>query len=171
MRRVLYSVAMSLDGYIARPNGDFDWIPSDSSIDWNVFMNRFDTVLMGRNTYEITSRQAGGGMPNMQVYVFSRTLPAADSTNITIAAEDAAGVVEDLKKREGKDIWLMGGGVLFRSLLDARLVDAIEIGIVPILLGDGIPLLPHGATTTRLTLTHSKTHPSGIAILTYDVLQ
>lgn len=171
MRRIMYSVAMSLDGYIAGPNGEYDWIPEDDTIDWNAFMSRFDTVLMGRPTYEIALQQgSGGAMPNMRTYVFSRTLSRDQvASDITLVTDDAVKTVSQLKAESGKDIWLMGGGVLFRGLLDAGLVDSVEVGIVPILLGEGIPFLPPGPGKTHLTLANSKTYPSGITHLTFDV--
>lgn len=170
MRKVLYSVAASLDGYIAGPDGEFDWIPMDPEMDWTAFMNRFDTILMGRRTYEIAAaQQSAASLPNMPTYVFSRTLRSEDHPDVHIISEDAASVVNELREAEGKDIWLMGGGVLFRSLLEAGLVDGVEVGVVPVLLGQGLPLLPSMPSSTSLTLTDTKTYPSGIVILSYDV--
>jgi dihydrofolate reductase len=170
MRRVLYSVAASLDGYIAGTRGEFDWIPMEPTFDWKAFRGRFDTVLMGRRTYEVAAAQeSGGSMPEMRTYVFSRTLESAKHPMVTVVSENAAGVVDGLRKDSGKDIWLMGGGVLFRSLLEADLVDGVEVGLVPILLGQGIPLLPAMPRHRRLVLTKTQTYPSGIVLLNYDV--
>lgn len=172
MRRVLYSVAASLDGYIAGPGGEFDWIPMDPAIDWAAFMGRFDTVLMGRRTFELTLGEgAPASQSQMRTYVFSRTLKAENHPNVTIVGDNAASVVKALRAESGKDIWLMGGGVLFRSLLEADLVDGVEVGIVPILLGKGLPLLPPPARSAALRLVQSKTYPSGIMLLTYDVVR
>lgn len=172
MRKVLYSVAASLDGYIAGPNGEFDWIPMDLEMDWAAFMNRFDTILMGRRTYEIAvDQQSDASPPNISTYVFSRTLRSEDHPNVHIINNDVSRVVGDLRQAAGKDIWLMGGGVLFRSLLEAALVDGVEVGVVPILLGQGLPLLPTVPASTRLTLAGTKTYPSGIVILSYDVIR
>lgn len=172
MRRVVYSVASSLDGYIAGPGGEYDWIPMDTSIDWKAFMGRFDTVLMGRKTYEIALAQGGGpSSPGTRTYVFSRTLKSADHPKVTIVAEGARKVIEDLRAADGKDIWLMGGGVLFASLLGAGLVDVVEVGLVPILLGEGLPLLPRTPLRTRLALGTTQVYPSGIIRLTYDVVR
>ncbi len=170
MRRVLYSVAASLDGYIAGPGGEYDWIPMDSTIDWKGFMSRFDTVLMGRRTYEITLTQhEGAPSPGMRPYVFSRTLRSADHPKVTMVAKDEIRVVNELRVGSGKDIWLMGGGVLFGSLLEAGMVDGVEVGLVPVLLGGGLPLLPPMPRRTRLALTKTHTYPSGIVMLSYDV--
>ena len=170
MRRVVYSVATSLDGYIAGPNGEFDWIPKDEAIDWGAYMRRFDTVLMGRKTFEIAARHdSGANLPNMRTFVFSRTLRATEHPKVTIVADDAASVVSGLRAQRGRGIWLMGGGVLFRSLLQAGLVDVVEAGLVPILLGKGIPLLPPLRKPVVLDLKQTKKYPSGILLLTYEV--
>lgn len=171
MRHVRYSAAASLDGYIARPKGEYDWIIMDPAIDFAEFFKGFDAVLMGRRTYEVALAQGGGpAIPGMRSYVFSRTLRAADHPDVTMVAESADTVVAGLKQESGKDIWLMGGGVLFRSLLDARLVDTIEVGVMPVLVGRGIPLLEPGAYGTTLRLTESRALASGIMMLSYDIV-
>lgn len=158
MRRVRYAVAMSLDAYIAGPAGEYDWIIMDPTIDFGAFYKTIDTVLMGRRTFEIAQRL--GPSPGMRTYVFSRTLRAHDYPNVTIVA-DAASTVAVLRAEAGKDIWLMGGGVLFRSLVEAGLVDTVEVGVVPILLGQGVPLLPPLPRSVHLALTDSEPYSSG----------
>lgn len=170
MRRVHYCVAASLDGYIAGLRGEYDWIPAEPAIDWAAFMQRFDTVLMGRGTYELVAGDStGAAMPQMSTVVFSRTLKSAEHPKVTIVAHDAPAYVGALRQAPGKDIWLMGGGVLFASLLESDLVDVLEIGLSPVLLGQGLPLLPPMPRRTRLVLKHTHTYPSGIVMLTYDV--
>jgi dihydrofolate reductase len=143
---------MSLDGYIAGPNGESDWIVMDPDIDFGALMGTFDTLLMGRKTYEATRQQGGGGaMPGMEVYVFSRTLRQADCPDV-IVSDKPAETVAALKSKPGKDIWLFGGGVLFRSLLELGLVDAVEVAVIPVLLGGGLKLLPSPANETKLRL-------------------
>jgi dihydrofolate reductase len=173
LRRVRYGVAMSLDAYIAGPNGESNWIVDDPDIDFTEFFSRFDTLLIGRKTFEAMLKMGGGGgsWPGMKSFVISRTMKQADHPDVTIA-RDAVALVADLKAEPGKDIWLFGGGELFRSLLDAGLVDGIDVGVMPVLLGGGIPLLPSPAEQTRLTLRRQRVYEkSGIIGLEYDVVR
>jgi dihydrofolate reductase len=168
-KRLRYQVAVSLDGFIAGPKGEADWIVSDPSIDFGALFKQFDTLVMGRKTYEAMSGQGSGSMPGVEVVVFSRTLPASTRRGFSIVNDSPLQVVPALKAKAGKDIWLFGGGTLFRSLLDAGLVDTVELAVVPVLLGSGIPLLPPGQAT-KLALSDHKILPaSGIAMLCYSV--
>jgi len=169
-RRLRYQVAASLDGFIAGQRGEYDWIVMDPSIDFAALFKEFDTAVMGRKTYEVLTAQGGdGAMPGLDVVVFSRTLPAAAHPGVRIVNDEPREIVAALKAKPGRDIWLYGGGVLFRSLLDAGLVDTVEVAVVPVLLGSGVPLLPPG-TTAKLVLADQKTLPaSGIVALSYAV--
>jgi len=170
MRRIVCSVAMSLDGFIAGPGGEYDWIPNEPDIDWGGFMARFDTVLMGRRSYEAALAVPGGALPELETFVFSTTLRADDHPEVTVVSDSIDGAIAELRQAPGKDIWLFGGGSLFRSLLERGHVDRIEVGLIPVLLGGGIPLLPHPAATVPLRLVDRHTYPTtGTVLLTYDV--
>jgi dihydrofolate reductase len=171
MRPVCYSVAVSLDGYIAGPNGEFDWIEVDPEIDFKELFAAYDTVLLGRKSYEAARRQGGGGgMPGMKSYVFSTTLRPADCSGATLSS-DPRETIRALKQQPGKAIWLFGGGVLFRSLLELGLVDQVQVGIVPVLLGDGLPLVEHPAKLAKLKLTKHRVYAkTGTVLLDYDVV-
>ena len=168
MRRLRYNVAISLDGYLAGPNGEFDWIVEDRTIDFDALYAEFDTLLMGRKTYEVVRSQGGGGpVDRMTTIVVSRTLRHEDHPGVTIISDHIAEKVARLRARPGKDIWLFGGGQLFRGLLDAGLVDTVEVAIMPVLLGGGIPVLPPGRPGTGLRLDKSRVLPSSIVMLEY----
>ena len=169
MRRIRYLVAASLDGYIAGPTGEFDWIVQDPEIDFAEMFAQFDTFLIGRRTFEA---MAGGPKLDGKVIVFSRTLRPEDHPEVTIVAGNEREIVDALRREPGKDIWLFGGGELFRCLLDAGLVDTVEVAIIPILLGGGIPLLPPPASMTKLKLTGRRVYEAtGIVSLQYAVHQ
>lgn len=168
MRKLRYSVAASLDGFIAGPNGEFDWIVQDPVFDFAALWAQFDTLLMGRRTFEVAIIR----FPNLEemgkkVVVVSTTLK--EYPGATILRDHISQAVAALKAEPGMDIWLMGGGVLFRSLLDARLVDTVELSVNPVLLGSGVPLLPEGARA-QLHLNECRSLPSGIVRLEYSVL-
>src|SRR5262245_31792949 len=142
VRRVRYGVAMSLDGFIAGPNGEADWIMIDPEIDFEAMYRQFDTMLLGRRTFEGMKRVGGAGsMPGMQVFVCSRTLRQEDHPGVTIVA-NAEELMAELRSQPGKDVWLFGGGSLFGSLAELGLVDTVEVAVIPVLLGEGVPLLP-----------------------------
>lgn len=169
MRRIRYQVACSLDGFIASPDGSYDWIPADPDIDFPALLEQFDTLLMGRRTYEVL--QAGGfTYPGQQMVVLSRTLDPRQHPDVTVLAENAVEEVRAMRQGAGKDIWLFGGGEVFRLLLEQGLVDTVEPALVPVLLGSGIRLLPETSVRARLRYRTQTLYPrSGILLLEYDV--
>jgi dihydrofolate reductase len=164
---------MSLDGYIAGPGGEYDWIVMDPDFDFLKHMRQFDTFLIGRKTFEAMRRMGNDAQstPGTQNVVFSRTLRPEDYPQVVIS-DDAVRFVTELRAKPGKDIALFGGGELFRSLLGAGLVDRVEMGLIPVLLGGGIPLLPPPATRTTLHLRKQRLYEkTGTVLLEYDIVR
>jgi dihydrofolate reductase len=173
MRRIRYGVGMSLDGFIADEKGGTNFLVSDPAYDSAPFFASIDTVLMGRVTYEGAVRQGMRAYPGLQNYVVSRTLRQSDYPEVTVLGDGSERAIADLRAGTGKDIWLCGGGVLFRSLLEAGLVDTVELGISPTLVGGaGTPLVAVGpllSRVARLELTRHTVLPTGLLILEYAV--
>ncbi|MCY3965103.1 MAG: dihydrofolate reductase family protein [Acidobacteria bacterium] len=171
MRRVRYCVAMSLDGYIAGPNGEADWIVIDPDYDFAELYGEFDTYLIGRKTFESTGGQDQGSMPGARTYVFSRTLKQSDYRNLTIVGDDWKEVVKSLREEDSKkDIWLFGGGSLFRSLAEAGLVDTVEVAVIPTILGGGVPLIAEPVPRIKLELEAQNVYKeTGTVDLVYSV--
>jgi dihydrofolate reductase len=173
MRRIRYQVATSLDGFIAGPKGEADWIITDPEIDFGALFAQFDTALIGRRTFEVMTggkKKKASAMPGMKTFVFSRTLRQSDYPKVTIVADRVEETVAGLRKAEGKDIWLFGGGALFRSLLEAGLVDTVQLAVIPVLLGEGIPLLGPPHRQAKLKLIGHKIYKTGIVSLEYAVV-
>ena len=168
MRRVRYQVACSLDGFIAGPDDDFGWITPEPSFDFDELYAQFDTLLMGRRTYEIV-RAAGEDFRGKEVLVASRTLEPESQLEIEVVSDGLEERIRELRSQSGGDIWLYGGGELFSQVLGWGLVDTVEPAIIPILLGSGIPFLPSPAVRRRLTLVRHRAYPSGMVLLEYEV--
>lgn len=169
MRKVILSLGISLDGYIARPNGavDFLFMPKDYS--FAEFYNSVDTAIMGRKTYDVALKMDRGSFqdPRIANYVFSRKLPPGPRKGVTITRQTPAALVKQIRRRAGKDIWLMGGGELARDFLKADLVDELDLGVVPVLIGKGIPLFPSGFPQRDFALVENRTFSRGLIELRY----
>jgi dihydrofolate reductase len=163
---------MSLDGFIAGPTGEADWIIMDPEIDFvnKAIYGQFDTMVMGRRTFEGMKGGGGGGsMPGMQVFVFSRTLRQEEHSGVTIV-DNPEKLMAELRSKPGKDVWLFGGGSLFRSFAELGLVDTVEVAVIPVLLGEGVPLLAAPAKRIELKLTGHKLYAkTGTMSLEYAV--
>jgi dihydrofolate reductase len=169
MRKVVLGLGISLDGYIARPDGavDFLFMPKDYSM--GPFFATIDTAIMGRKTYDAALKMGGGnfGDSKMKSYVFSHSQPPGERAGVTFVNESAATFVQKLRKQPGKHVWLMGGGELAREFLKHDAVDELYIGIVPVLIGEGLPLFPSGFPQREFTLLENKTFSKGMIALKY----
>jgi len=172
MRKLVLSVAMSLDGFIEGPNGEYDWCFIDKDYDFAEFFSRIDTIFVGRKTYEMSSEMEGGpaGFPKFKEYIFSTTLQQVKD-GATLIQGDIKSEVTKIKQEEGKDIWLFGGAKLTTSLMNLGLIDELSLAIYPILLCGGKPLFSNIKDRTQLSLVNTKTYSSGIVSLTYNLGQ
>jgi dihydrofolate reductase len=170
MRKVVLGIGISLDGYIARPDGsvDFLFMPRDYSM--APFFKRVDAAVMGRKSYEMGLKLGGGKAGNfgMDCYVLSRTLEPGERDGMKIVSQAPRQLLAELRKKKGKDIWLMGGGELAREFFKADLVDELYLGVVPVLLGEGIAAFAAGFPERKFSLMENKTFSQGMIALRYQ---
>jgi dihydrofolate reductase len=170
MRKVVLGLGISLDGYIARPDGavDFLFMPKDYSMAG--FFATIDTAVMGRKTLDAGLKMGGGSFNayGLTCYVMSRSQPAGQRSGYTVTRQSPEALVREIRKRPGKNIWLMGGGELAREFLKADLVDELYLGIVPVLIGEGIPLFPSGFPQREFSLVENKAYSKGLLSLRYE---
>jgi dihydrofolate reductase len=175
MRKVIFGGANSLDNFIARKDDAVDWLLFSKDVEkiMKDMWENIDTVVMGRKTYEVAQRMGGGGgggYPGVKTYVFSRTIKKPNKKKLFFVNEDAAAYVRRLKEeKEGKDICVLGGGVLAKSLFEADIIDEIGFNIHPVLLGSGIPLFHEMSRQIDLELKECKQLSSGCVLLTYKI--
>ena len=191
MRSIVYYVASTLDGFIAREDGSFDGFLWDDQYGADLFERfpetfpahlqpadappvenkHFDTVLMGRKTYGVGLREGiTNPYPTLVQYVFSRTMEESPDEHVTLVAEHVEETVRALKQEPGKAIWLCGGADLAATLFDANLVDTLIVKLNPVVFGTGIPLIGKGIEPTALTLIENNVYQSGHVLLQYAVL-
>lgn len=171
MRKVKLSVASTLDNYIARPDGGFDWIFHDQDYGLREFFSSVDVALIGRKMHDLMVKARRPNFPGMKNYVFSRTKIGRGQGGVEFVSEDARPFIETLKAQPGKDIWLAGGGELALAFLQGQLVDEIQLAVHPILLGDGIPLFAGKFPQTNLRLSKCREYETGVLHLTYEVVR
>ncbi|ADO76027.1 dihydrofolate reductase family protein [Stigmatella aurantiaca] len=172
MRKLTYHVATTADGFIARADGSWDFFPTEGGHipEFVAAMNSYGAVLMGRKTYEVGLKVGvADPYPHLDSYVFSRTLKESPSPRVKLVSGDAAAVVRTLKAREGRDLWLCGGGELASVLFAEGLIDEVLLKLNPVLLGSGTPLLTHLKDPTRLELLSTKVYRGGVVLLHYSV--
>jgi dihydrofolate reductase len=167
-RKVLLGLGISLDGYIARPDGsvDFLFMPKDYSM--GPFFKTIDTAVLGRKTYDDGLKMGGTFTGKTKYYVFSRTLPPGMRNGAMVTNDSPAAVIAEIRNSPGKHIWLMGGGELIREFLKEDLVDELYIGVVPVLIGEGIPLFPSGFPQREFNLVENKSYSRGMIALKYE---
>ncbi|RQO65919.1 dihydrofolate reductase [Pedobacter sp. KBW06] len=175
MRKLILGLAVTLDGYIEGPNGEYDWCFSDQDYGLNEFFTRIDAMFIGRKSYEMAQKHASDnngeaipGMPGMTEYVFSNTLKTVKEGAVLIS-EDSITQARSIKEQPGKDIWLYGGAELSEALMKAGLVDELWLSVHPILLGSGKALFSKQDSRTKLSLLQSKTYETGLVSLRYRI--
>ena len=173
-RRIIVHIATSADGYIARPDGNIDWLTSRPApkgfYGMNAFMKTIDATIFGRKTYE-ESLRLGAKYDKGGAYVFSRQAQPADApSGVEFVNEDVRSFVNRLREQSGKDIWLMGGGEIIASFLDAQAIDEFVVSVVPVFIGDGIPLIARRHRLTPLELLSTEKFDDGLVQLRYRIL-
>ena len=174
-RKVIVHIATSADGYIARPDGDLDWLTSrpapEGFYGMNAFMKSIDTMLLGRKTYDASLRLgATFDSKKSQTIVFSRDAPPPDVPSGVEFVNDPIGpFTSHLREQPGKDIWLMGGGDLIASFLDEHAIDEFVISVVPVFIGEGIPLIARRHRHVPLELRSVERFDDGLVQLRYGV--
>lgn len=171
-RKVIVHIATSADGYIARPDGDIEWLTSRPApkgfYGMNAFMKSIDTTLLGRKTYDMSLRLGAKFGGKDRTIVFSRHAPPADApAGVEFATGVTSSFVQRLREQPGKDIWLMGGGEIIASFLDEHAIDEFVISVVPVFIGDGIPLIARRHRHTPLQLQSVEHFPDGLVQIRY----
>lgn len=170
MRKIILQLAVSLDGLIEGPNGEFDWCFTDDDYGMTDFFKRIDSIFIGRKSYELALSMGGSappGFPSLKEYVFSNTLDKVEGDRVLVRSDDLAKKVNEIKNSPGKDIWLYGGASLTTALMNLDLIDKMALAVHPILLGSGKPLFQNIAERKKLELINSQTYPSGLVMLSY----
>ncbi|HEV8038188.1 MAG TPA: dihydrofolate reductase family protein [Bryobacteraceae bacterium] len=175
-RKIIVSIATSADGFIARADGSFDWLDRPSpkgNYGMEAFWASIDTILWGRKTYDQALTMRGGisGFgPKVKNYVFTHRPPKSPAEGVEFVNEPIAPFAKRLRKQPGKDIWIMGGGGVVASFLDAGQIDEFSIHVIPILIGEGIPLIAPGKRTVPLRLLSTRRYSDGGVHLNYSVV-
>ncbi len=168
MRKVVLNLAVTLDGFIEGPRGEYDWCLTDMDYGMSEFHERIDTIFMGAKSY-VALVAFGAPYPQYKVIVASRTPNYATFPNVTFVTDDVAESVRKLIREPGKDIWLWGGANLFQYMLQEKLVHEMILSIHPLILGGGLKLYPELLNRKNLKLTNSVTYPTGLVQLTYTI--
>jgi len=174
-RKIIVSIATSADGYIGRPDGDVAWLDRPQpkgNYGMGEFFKSIDTILWGRKTYEKgieMGMKESGFDPRVKNYVFSRSVPPSQAGAFRFVNEPIKPFARRLRDQPGKDIWMMGGGEIIASFLDEGEIDEFSIHVIPILIGEGIPLVQPRHRSVPLKLLSTKKFPDGVVHLNYRV--
>jgi dihydrofolate reductase len=175
-RKIIVHIAMSADGFIARPDGDVGWLDrpqSKGNYGMGEFFKTIDTILWGRKTYdkgiELGMKDTGFG-PGIKNYVFSHTPKESPGRELEFVSEPVKDFARQLRAQRGKDIWMMGGAAIIAAFLDEGEIDEFSIHVIPVLIGEGIPLVQPRHRSIPLKLLSTKAFPDGVVHLNYRVL-
>ena len=173
MRKVKLYIAISLDGKIAKPDGNLDWLhnvpnPDKTDHGYAAFLSAVDTTLMGNKTYkEVLGFGIEWPYGNLTNYVFTRNSDLKDDGRVKFISSDIVSFVAQLKEQEGKDIWLIGGGEINTILLNAGLIDEMLVFVMPVVIGKGISIFEGDVNEAQLKLADVHQYGSGAVRLTY----
>jgi dihydrofolate reductase len=175
-RKVIVHIAASADGYIARPDGDLEWLTSrpapEGFYGMNAFMKSVDTLLLGRKTYDVSLSMGEKFESKSKTFIFSqRARPADAPSGVEFVNEAIGPFISRLREQPGKDIWLMGGGELIAAFLDAQAIDEFVVSVVPVFIGDGIPLIARRHRHVHLELQSTERFEDGLVQLHYRVIK
>ena len=178
-RKIIVYIATSADGYIARPDGDVEWLtrrPRNVDYGLKAFYPKIDTILLGRKTYDwalayMKKNRMKSGVFDTKLanYVFSSKPPRRALPGVEFVSEPVKAFVQRLRARPGKHIWMMGGGGLIASFLDAGEIDEFDIHVIPTFIGEGIPLVAPRHRDIALRLLAARKYPDGVVRLRYEV--
>lgn len=180
-RKIIVYIATSADGYIARPDGDVEWLnrrPHTVDYGMRAFYPTIDTILWGRKTYDWLlsyykkkGKKSGMFDTKLANYVFSRKPPNVAASGVEFVSEEVKGFAQHLRATPGKNIWMMGGGKLIASFLDAGEIDELDIHVIPLFIGEGIPLIAPRHRDVPLRLRSSRRYSDGVVRLRYEVVR
>lgn len=172
MRKIIAYIAVSADGYIARKDGSVDWLERpESAGDYGMaeFYATIDTILWGRKTYDFALEHGGHFDSRVKNYLFSRNPPRPLADGVEHVEEPLPQFARRLRAEDGKDVWMMGGGQLIASFLDAGEIDELILHVMPVMIGEGIPLLAPRHRTQPLELCSARDYPDGVLRIHYRV--
>ncbi|MCC6574470.1 MAG: dihydrofolate reductase [Planctomycetes bacterium] len=167
MRKVQLFIATSLDGYIAGPRGEIDWLFSDQDYGYRRFLAGIDVVLMGRKSYELCLTFPQWPYPGRRCVVFTHAPARYKDARVEFTSRSPAALVRRLRRSHGKNLWLMGGGELVKHFANARLIDEAMIAVHPLVLGGGLALFPAGTRRLALRFVRARAYNSGLVMLSY----